>query len=113
MGAALIGPLTHIYGFGSKIWSLALADLLLAADPNRERWITTGAGMIVIDTLLHHHLHRTGTLRRFHAEHPYGPSCYAPNGCADILRGLAARIDAREFNPAFPACFPRFVQFAI
>jgi hypothetical protein len=26
---------------------------------------------------------------------------------------LAASIDAREFNPAFPATFPRFVQSAI
>jgi hypothetical protein len=69
--------------------------------------------MVVIDTLMHNHLHRTGTLRRFGAEHPYGPWCYAPGGCADIIRGLARRVDAREFNPAFPACFPRFVQFAI
>jgi hypothetical protein len=26
---------------------------------------------------------------------------------------LAERIDAREFNPAFPASFPRLVQSAI
>jgi hypothetical protein len=26
---------------------------------------------------------------------------------------LARRVDAREFNPAFPACSPRLVQFAI
>jgi hypothetical protein len=39
--------------------------------------------------------------------------CYAPGGCADIIRGLAQRIDAHEFNPDFPACFPRFVQSAI
>ena len=113
MGAALTEPLTHIYGFGQKIWAFALSDLLLAADPNRERWVATGAGIIVVDTLLHNHLHRTGTLRRFHAEHAYEPRCYARNGCADILRGLADRIDACEFNPAFPACFPRFVQFAV
>ncbi|MBB3952355.1 hypothetical protein [Aureimonas jatrophae] len=112
MGAALLDPLRGITGIGSKVWSMALADLLLAADLNRERWVATGAGMVVIDTLLHNHLHRTGTLRRFMAEHPYG-RCYAPAGCADLIRGLAQRIDAREFNPDFPACFPRFVQFAI
>ena len=50
MGAALLEPLGHIYGIGSKIWSMALADLLLGADPARERWVTTGAAMIVIDT---------------------------------------------------------------
>src|SRR5215218_3991107 len=102
MGEALLEPLGHIYGIGSKVWSMALADLLLGADPGRERWVTTGASMVVIDTLLHNHLHRTGTLRRFGAEHPYGARCYAEGGCADIVRDLARRIDAREFNPDFP-----------
>ena len=113
MGAALLEPLGQISGIGSKVWSMALADLLLGADPNRERWVTTGAAMVVIDTLMHNHLLRTGILRRFGAEHPYGARCYAEGGCADLVRGLAERIDAREFNPEFPACFPRFVQFAI
>jgi hypothetical protein len=113
MGTALLGPLRGIYGIGDKVWSMALADLLLAADPNRERWISTGAGMVVIDSLLHNHLHRTGVLRRFRADHAYGPRCYSPGGCADLIRGLAHRIDARKFNPDLPACFPRFVQFAI
>lgn len=113
MGAALLGPLREVHGIGEKVWSMALADLLLAADLDRERWVTAGAAMVVIDTLLHNHLHRTGTLRRFRAEHPYGPRCYAPGGCADLIRGLAARIDARAFNPAFPASFPRFIQFAV
>jgi hypothetical protein len=113
MGAALLEPLGHIYGIGSKVWSMALADLLLGADPARERWVATGAAMVVIDTLMHNHLHRTGTLRRFGAEHPYGARCYAPGGCADIIRDLAQRVDAREFNPTFPACFPRVVQFAV
>src|SRR4051794_21321232 len=113
MGAALLEPLREVSGIGEKVWSMALADLLVAADPNRERWVTTGAAMVVIDTLMHNHLHRTGILRRFRAEHSYGPRCYAPGGCAEIVRGLADRIDARTFNPGFPACFPRFVQHAI
>ena len=69
--------------------------------------------MIAVDTLVHNFLHRTGTLRRFDAEHPYGPACYGPNGCAEIIEGLARHIDVREFNPDFPACFPRFIQSAI
>ena len=32
---------------------------------------------------------------------------------AGILHLLAANIDARQFNPVFPATFPRFVQSAI
>src|SRR3954469_24151252 len=113
MGAALLEPLREVSGIGEKVWSMALADLLVAADPNREGWATTRAGMVGIDTLMHNHLHRTGILRRFAAEHPYGPRCYAPGGCAEIVRGLAERVDARTFNPGFPACFPRFVQFAL
>ena len=36
-----------------------------------------------------------------------------PGGCADVLIGIAAGIDARRFNPGFPKVFPRFVQHAI
>lgn len=113
MRAAVLGPLTSIVGVSDKLWSMMLAELLLVADPNRERWVTTGASMIAIDSLVHNFLHRTGTLQRFGASHAYGPACYALVGCADIIEGLAERIDAREFNPAFPASFPRFVQHAI
>jgi hypothetical protein len=113
MGAALLEPLRHVYGIGDKVWSFALADFLLAGDPNREQWVTTGASMVVVDSLLHNHLHRTGVLRRFGAEHPYGPRCYAVGGCSDIIRGLAQRVDAREINEEFPPCFPRLIQFAV
>jgi hypothetical protein len=68
---------------------------------------------VAVDTLVHNFLHRTGILRRLCADHPYGDRCYRPGGCAGILGLLAADIDAREFNPAFPATFPRFVQSAI
>ena len=113
MQAAVIDPLVNVAGTGPKVWSMILAELLLGADPQRERWVTTGASFIAIDSLVHAFLHRTGILRRFDAEHVYGPACYAPGGCADIITGLAARVDAREFNAEFPACFPRWVQFAI
>jgi len=69
--------------------------------------------MIAVDTLVHNFLHRTGILHRLHGSHRYGPGCYRPSGCADIIEQVAGRIDAREFNPEFPATFPRFVQRAI
>jgi hypothetical protein len=68
---------------------------------------------VAVDTLVHNFLHRTGILRRLSADHQYGDQCYRPGGCAEILHLLAAHIDARQFNPAFPAIFPRFVQSAI
>lgn len=113
MRTAVLGPLTSIVGISDKLWSMMLAELLLAADLNRERWVTTGASMIAIDSLVHNFMHRSGTLRRFVASHGYGPACYAAGGCADIIQGLAKHVDAREFNPAFPATFPRYVQHAI
>ena len=92
---------------------MALSGLLLAGDPQRVPWFEAGTIMIAVDTLVHNFLHRTGILGRLGAGHPYGPACYAPGGCAEILERIAANIDARRFNPAFPANFPRFVQQAI
>jgi hypothetical protein len=64
MREALLGPLRSVHGIGCKIISMALADLLLGTDLKRERWLTTGASLIVIDTLVHNRMHRTGILRR-------------------------------------------------
>src|SRR3954449_9358528 len=69
--------------------------------------------MIAIDTLIHNLLHRTSTLAQCEAEHAYGPACYAPRGCAALVRQLAHEIDARSFDSSFPAIFPRFVQHAL
>ena len=92
---------------------MALSSLLLSAGRRRPLWLEVGATFVAVDTLVHNFLHRTGILQRLWADHPYGEGCYRPGGCAGILGLLAASIDARQFNPAFPATFPRFVQNAI
>ncbi len=113
MRDALIAPLREVYGVSDKVLTMALSSILLGA-PNRMRlWHEVGASMIVIDTLVHNFLHRTGILHRFGADHAYGSACYRQSGCADVIQAVADRIDARAFNPAFPAVFPRFVQHAI
>ena len=109
----MLEPLGNIYGVSNKVLAMALSELLLAGDAKRPLWIEAGTVMIAIDTLVHNFLHRTGILRGFGADHPYGARCYAPDGCAAILERIAGQIDARRFNPAFPANFPRFVQHAI
>ena len=111
--AALIEPLRHVYGVSDKMLTMTLSCILLTAPRGYEAWHEVGAGMIAIDTLVHNFLHRTGILRRFGADHPYGAACYQPGGCADIIAGVAQQIDARSFNPRFPSIFPRFVQHAI
>jgi len=112
-GEAIIGPLRNVYGLADKVLAMALSSLLLSAGKHRPLWREVGATFIAVDTLVHNFLHRTGILGRLCADHPYGDRCYRPGGCADILALVAARIDAREFNPAFPGTFPRFVQSAI
>ena len=109
---ALIKPLRNVYGVSDKVLAMALSSLLLAADKRHKRWFEVGASFVVVDTLVHNFLHRTGILQRFKADHPYGPACYRPGGCSEILYAIAADIDARAFNPSFPKVFPRFVQHA-
>jgi hypothetical protein len=110
---ALLDPLRHVHGVSDKVLSMALSVLLLAAPKSKHFWAEVGYSMIAIDTLVHNFLHRTGILRRFHADHAYGPACYQLHGCADIIQIVADEIDATQFNPRFPRAFPRFVQHAI
>jgi hypothetical protein len=113
LAASLIEPLRHVYGVSDKTLAMTLSCVLLAAPRGYYRWRQVGGSMIAIDTLVHNFLHRTGVLARFGADHPYGPGCYRARGCADMINVAAQQIDARAFNPDFPATFPRFVQHAI
>jgi hypothetical protein len=110
---AIVGPLRNVYGVGDKVLAMALSLLLLGGGRDRPLWFEVGADLIAVDTLVHNFLHRTGILRRFSADHPYGAACYRPGGCAAIIRLIASHMDARQFNPVFPATFARFVQTAI
>lgn len=109
----VIWPLAEVDGIGLKVAALMLADLLLVGDPARRAWVAAGAEAVVIDSLVHAYLKRTGIQRRLGAEHRYGFACYADGGCAEIIHGLAERINARSINPAFPGYFPRLIQSGI
>lgn len=110
---ALIGPLREVFGVADKVLTNALSWLMIGARNHRPVWFETGKAMLVIDTLVHNFLHRTGILENCGVPHRYGPACYAEGGCAQIIRGAAKRIDARCFNPNFPKIFPRWVQHSI
>jgi len=110
---ALIGPLRNIYGVADKVLSMGLSSLLIGARGQRPVWFETGKAMLAVDTLIHAFLHRTGIQEGCGIPHAYGAACYARGGCAEIIRTVAGRIDARAFNPKFPTAFPRFVQHAI
>jgi len=111
--AALLDPLREIYGVSDKVLTMVLSGILIGGSTGRPKWLKVGVALIAVDTLVHNFLHRTGILSRFNADHPYGPGCYRPDGCADIIRAIASQIDARQFNRTFPRVFPRFVQHAI
>lgn len=111
--AALVDPLRHVYGVSDKVIGLALTNLMMGAGASRPGWFEAGASIVVVDTLVHKFLVRTGILKRLGASHPYGPACYRTGGCADVLIAIAATIDARNFNSSFPKVFPRFVQHSI
>jgi len=112
-GTALIEPLRNVYGVSDKVLAMALSGILIGAADVRPEWLEAGVHLIAVDTLVHNFLHRTGILARLKAAHPYGPGCYRPGGCADIIRLVASQIDAGEFNRRFPPVFPRFIQLAI
>lgn len=113
LGAAVIDPLKGVFGVLDKVLAMAFSELFIGADPDRRLWITAGAGMIAIDTLVHNWFHRTGLLVALDAQHPYGTGCYGPTGCASLLRRISTEIDARRFHPDYPRDFPRFIQKAV
>lgn len=101
MREALLGPMINVANTGRKLWSRILLELLRVASPARERWMTTGASFVAVDTLIHNCLHRTGILRRLGMEHAYGDLCYRPGGCAEVIKGITQRINTRALNPVF------------
>ena len=110
---ALLGPLRNVFGVSDKVLTMALSGLLIGARTHQPLWFETGKAMIAVDTLVHNFLHRTGIQESCGTPHGYGAACYASGGCAEVIRAVAQLIDARAFNPKFPAAFPRFVQHAI
>ena len=110
---SVVEPLSYVHGISDKILNMTLANLLLAGTPEREPWVSAGAAMIAVDSLVHNWMWRTGILSGLDAQHVYGPACYRAGGCAEIIAVVAARIDARRFNPNFPRSFARFYQKAI
>jgi hypothetical protein len=110
---ALVTPMRSVFGVSDKVLTMTLSEILMSAPKSWPVWFKAGSQMIAVDTLVHNFLHRTGILDRFEARHGYGIGCYRPGGCADILRVVSSRIDARRFHSENPANFPRFIQHAL
>jgi hypothetical protein len=104
---ALLASFTSIVGVERKLASMMLSSLLTAG-PDRSTWVQVGRSMIVVDSLVHNLLHRTGILYALKAEHPYGPRCYSQAGCEMVLRALGAVLIERD-----TALSPRSIQHAV
>ncbi len=104
----LLCAFTGIVGVSRKLASMMLSSLMLAAGDERPGWILVARSMIVVDSLVHNFMHRTGVLHAFKAQHRYGPNCYGAVGCEAVLRklGVVLAIDDRGLTP-------RSVQHAI
>ncbi|MGH8101856.1 MAG: 3'-5' exonuclease [Chthoniobacterales bacterium] len=64
MAEAIIGPLTGVHGISHKVLNMALADLMIVCNLDRQIWGEVGGALIAVDTLVHNFLRRTGILRR-------------------------------------------------
>ena len=93
-----------VSGTGPKIWSMILADLLLAADHGRKRWLAAGASMVAVDTLVHAwpspHRHDRGLWVR--------PSLWSPG--APKAAATSAMVGRSETGTAAVSCFARPAQ---
>ncbi|WP_050589941.1 hypothetical protein [Mesorhizobium sp. L103C119B0] len=104
----LLAAFTQVVGVSRKLAGMMLSQILLNAGPDRERWHAVGASVVVVDSLVHNFLHRTGTLSAYEGDHLYGERCYGPASCETILRDLAARLS----TPA-GSISPRSLQHAV
>lgn len=108
---ALLALFTSITGVSRKLASMMLATILLAAGNSRQGWASVGSSMVAIDSLVHNHLHRTGILKAYGAEHRYGEHCAGNQGCERIVRDLAARLSCVTSDAQVVS--PRQLQHAI
>ena len=99
MREALLTRLEGMFGVSDKVLNLVFAEFLLGAG-RRGPPGEVGGSMIAIDTLSI----ISGQNRNPGAgdcEHLYGPGCYGPDGCADLVRLISSSIDAAPSTRAF------------
>lgn len=106
-------PWRSIFGVSDKVITMALSTLLMSSPRSWHQWQHVGRNLIVVDSLVHNFLHRTGASHELGVTHLYGNKCYQIGGCFDVLDRLSHDVDARRFNFNFPMHFPRFVQLSI
>ena len=110
---ALLDAFRGVFGVADKTASMVLSSILLGTARQNSIAFEVGSAFVVVDTLVHNFLHRTGVLGALAFDHPYGAGCYSARGCAQAIRLAAAHIDARVVDASLPRHFPRMVQHSL
>ena len=109
---ALIGPLRNVYGVSDKVLAMALSALLMGAGKRRPLWFRVGASFVVIDTLVHNFLHRTGISATLRCRPPIWtgllsarrvPRDLGPDSGSYRCDGLQSRV-SEGLSPVCPKC---------
>lgn len=110
---ALMKAFKPIFGIGPKLIAMSLSSILIAGGRHRPHWARVGRSIVVIDSLIHNFMHRTGMIEVLGKPHAFGPTCYVPGQCETILRSIAQRIDLKQIDVRLPSRHARLVQMAV
>ena len=85
---------------------MALASLLMGAGATRPGWFEVGASFVVVDTLVHNFLHRTGILNRLEADHPMAQPATDQGAALTFLLTLPSPSMPADLTQDFRRRFP-------
>ena len=112
-GNRMVASLRSLFGVSDKVVNMTISALLIGGRPHDAAWLAVGSHMLTVDTLVHNFMHRTGLLADHNVPHAFGAACNLEGHCAEIIRAAAAQIDARAYDPDYPANFPRLIRSAL
>lgn len=112
-GAAMVEDLKRLPGVSDKVASMIASDVAIGLSTGSDALLRAGASLIVVDSLVHNMLQRTGAILAVGKPHAFGSGCYALGGCHELIVSFSETIDAHTYNPAWPRLAPRMLQHAL
>lgn len=112
-GQAMVDDLKRLPGLSDKVASMIASDIAIGLSVRRPALLASGASIVVIDSLVHNLLMRTGAITSAGKPHAFGSGCYASGGCSDLIVRFSETVDARSYNSAWPRLAPRMLQHAL
>ncbi len=111
--AAMVEDLKSLPGVSDKVASMIASDIAIGLSARRPALFASGASVVVVDSLVHNLLLRSGAILAEGKPHTFGSACYATDGCRDLIVRFSETIDARRYNSAWPQTAPRMLQHAL